>query len=286
MKLIKVRLMRSRVLILVFLGLVFLSPLFVAGGSDPYGDDTWYSFPPGVDYDEHIKLQWKDEGDLIYWYIEVTGKIKFIFMNSSNFEAERWDKVIFSTMIETGKEHEYNITLPYDGTFYFVMVNQAGGYSDINGWYAKDETEPDGNIWGLNTNFANEVLLGSTRDISCMFNDRFDIVNLVFYENDVMMRTFGEYTDPMVEWTISDYEFTTLGMIEISFKAEDRGRNVGVVSKTVEVVNKLSSLPTHSEPEYFDWVGVFEDYWFVMIPVGTLLGIGIILGLEKAGKLH
>jgi hypothetical protein len=58
------------------------------------------------------------------------------------------------------------------------------------------------------------------------------------------------------------------------------------VSKTIEVVNKLSSPPTHSEPEYFDWVGIFEDYWYIMIPVGTLLGIGIMLGLEKAGKLH
>lgn len=234
------------------------------------------------------QIDWKTEGSLIYWYIEVSGPVDFYVIDSSDYNDivdEIWDKeAVFSTVVET--ETEYEIVLPYDDTFYFAIFNRRYSLVEVDGWYARDETNPVGEMWGINTNFADEILIGSTRDISCVFNDWFDIVNIVLYENDVMARTFTGPADTMVEWTISEYEFTTLGIIEMAFKCEDRGRNVKTISKTIEVVNKLSLPPTTSRVEYLDWVGFFEDYWFVIIPIGAVLGIVAMFGLEKAGILH
>ena len=282
MILIKVRLMRNKLLIFVFLSLVFLSPLFIMGWESPIGDDTSYEFPLYIDNEVYVDLEWGDEGDLIYWHLEVSGEVVFYFINSSKVLAEP----IFITVIEAGNMHEYNITLPYKDTFHFFIKSKGESSITVDGWYAKDETEPVGEMWGIDTNFADEVLIGSTATFTCKFWDSFDIVNMLLYENDAMVRTFYGPADTMIEWTIFDYEFTTLGIIEMVFKAEDQGRNVGIVSKTVEVVNKLSLPPTTSEREYFDWVGIFENYWYIIIPVGAVVGIVGMFGLEKAGILH
>jgi hypothetical protein len=181
--------MRNRVLIFIFLSLVFLFPLFVTGASDPYDDDTWYPISPDIVPDSHafIDIAWGDEGDLIYWHIKtIGGEIHFHLIDQDDWDdidAGFWDgSPVFSTIIETN--FKYNITLPYKSTFYFFMENKGIKRVTIDGWYAKDETEPDGDMWGLNTNFADEVLLGSIRDINCMFSDRFDIVNISLCEND------------------------------------------------------------------------------------------------------
>jgi hypothetical protein len=293
MKLIKVKWMKNRFLIIIFLSLVFLSPLFVMGQENPVGDDTWYIINPGIDVGDRtfIKVEWRDEGSLIYWHIDFSGEVNLHFIDEEDYQSltngSTWDgQSVLNYDFMYTTNIEYSIVLPYEDTFYFFIVNKAGSYVDVDGWYARDETEPDGIMWGLKTNFANEILIGSTVDLGCSFNDHFDIVNMTLYENDILVETYTGSADTMVEWTVPDYKFTTLGMIEVAFKAEDQGGNIGIESKTIKIVNKLSSPPTHSEPEYFDWVGIFEDYWYIMIPVGTLLGIGVMLGLEKAGKLH
>lgn len=276
---------RRNLMIFVFLCLVFAFPLFAIGLEEPIESDTSYDINQAVPARDHICIEiiGGDKGSLIYWYMEFEWSLDFYIIDPLDLEDindKIWDKeAVFNVTTKT----EYDIVLPYDDTFYFVMFNRKYLSVAVDGWYARDETEPDGKMRGLNTNFASEVLLGSTRDVVCMFNDHFDIVNLIMYENDEMVRTFYGPSDDMVEWTITDYEFSNLGETEISFKAEDQGGNIGVISKTVKIVNKLSSKPT--KPEYFDWVGIFEDYWFVMIPVGALLGIAVIVGLEKAGKL-
>ena len=284
--------MKRSLMIFVFLTLVFLSPLFVMGESEPGPSDTWYTIDPFIDVKDHtfVEINWGDEGDLIYWNIDFSDTASLHLIDSQGYQDildknPNWESVLgYDFMYTTSVES--NIVLPYDDTFYFLLVNKADVSITVDGWYAKDETEPDGVMWGINTNFANEVLIGANVEIGCSFSDHFDIVNISLYENDIMTRTFTGSADTMVEWTISDYKFTTLGIIEVAFKAEDQGRNIGSVSKTVKVVNKLSLPPTTSKQEYFDWVGIFENYWFIIIPIGAVVGIVAMFGLEKMGILH
>ena len=269
--------------------LVFLSPLFAMGWEEPFETDTSKIVSVDVAATNHIfvEIDWGTEGSLIYWYMEVSGPLDFYIIDSADFDDitdEIWDReAVFSTLVESVTEHD--IVLPYDDTFYFAFFNRRYSSVALDGWYAKDETEPDGKMWGMRTNFASEVLIGSTADLSCLFTDHFDIVNVSLYEDDVLVRNCTEPVDTMVVWSVDDYKFTTLGTMEIAFKAEDLGGNIGVASKTIKVVNKLSKPPTITEPEYFDWVGIFEEHWVAMIVIGTLLGTTLIVGLEKAGKL-
>lgn len=281
--------MRHRSLIFfMILSLVFLFPLFVIGLEDPIESDTSVIITLDIPATDHRfkEIDWKTEGSLIYWCMEVTGSLDFYVIDSSDYndiEEEIWDKeAVFSTIVEI--ETEYDIVLPYDDTFYFVMFNRRYSSVAVDGWYARDETKPIGEMWGISTNFANEVLIGSTADLGCIFTDHFGLSEISLYENEIAVQVINVSSLIEHRWVKGNYKFTTLGDIEIRFEATDLGGNIGIASKTVEVVNEFS-LPPTTTVEPFNWIGIFEDYWFVIIPVGTLLGIAIIVGLEKAGKL-
>lgn len=277
--------MRKKMLIFMFLSLVFLLPMFAMAQTDPLPNDSYRMMPEGLPAggDEFMELNWGDEGSLIYWHIDTSQTLRLYLVNSSVFEVKQWDLPIFSAQIEAGEVFNYNITLPYDDIFYFRLENVDVVYANIVGWYAVDQTTPEGNLYGISTNHAGEVRLDSTIEFGCQFSDYFGISNIVLYENDVMMRTYGGPVESVVTWEIIDYIFTTLGEVTIEVKGEDLGKNVVSITKTVEVVEEFSPIPTTTEP--FDWIGVFEEHGIAMVAISVLIGTIVIVALEKAGKL-
>ena len=240
---------------------------------------------PGSGYDitkVFVEIQWNDEGDGIYFHIEFNVSISMLFIVNSttayNLQvgsgAITQDLAVNGFLVIDIDNIDSEFILPYDDTFYFMILNSRSIYAWMTGWYAKDTHAPVGVVNGIES--GNRFDRGDDIDIYVYYEaDRFNITDLYFGRGMYTIRHETLNADGPVNWTVTlNTGSMQYGDGYINFTVVDGAGN----SDSVIIDVHINTIPV--EPEPVD-TSLVINLVIGIVVLGTVIGLASYRNIRK-----
>lgn len=290
--------MKSKIILSILLAL-FLFPSFaIAIEPDPRDDY--------VGIDEYVDrkiddnpgrffraIMWNKTGNGIYGYLSSNGTMSLHIINRSAWYAiltgGSWS-AIQSYMYRT-EPINFKFIIPYEDTFYLLVINNANSRIHLVGWYAKDTQEADITVAGLKDGGRYE----RTRYNSIIIDiaDRSNIINVTLYANAYPIdQTIGNGTGFLHWETGIPAGYLPIGYWIITITVFDGGRNIGIwyANIIMDHISIITNTTTNNTTPIIpiDWIKVISENWMIISSImigGSLFGTIAVLKIGEARKM-